>query len=71
MEKLPLSSVTVPVLVPFTETEAPFSGLASGSVTVPLIFDWAFAVEASKKKTNAMNAWLGRNLIFIFGIAVV
>jgi hypothetical protein len=56
IEKLPLSSVTVPDLDPLTIIEAPLSGFDSGSVTVPLTFVCADAAEENKRKINAMNA---------------
>jgi hypothetical protein len=36
-------------------TVAPLKGFASASVTVPLIFDWALAVEENKTSMKAMN----------------
>src|SRR5689334_11494096 len=71
MEKFPLSSVTVPLLVPATVTVAPLRGLASASVTVPLTVDWANAVDENNTSMNTMITWLACGLIFNFSMAVV
>ena len=59
IEYSPSKSVTVTVLVPFTKTFAPGTGIASfAEVTIPLIvlFSWAERVQEENSITTIANS---------------
>ena len=63
--KLPVASVDVPLVVPFTKTEAPGTGFPEPSVTLPEIF-FPCAITNSEAKTAPKSS----NTIFLmlFGL---
>jgi hypothetical protein len=57
-EKLPLASVTAPVVVPFTTTDTPGSGLpSSADVTFPVtVRPWAQITDQVEQTRNKLNS---------------
>ena len=68
IENLPSTSVTAPVFVPLTKTDAPMTGSPISSTTMPLTLlpPWAKAIPADN---TAQNSVRNNFLIILFTLS--